>query len=158
MQRHLLARHLVVAYETAGSPELRAALLERSRTDPQSSFVLLVPATPRRYLLLMRDGRAPEIARRMADSARAQLEQAGISVEKAIVGNAAPLAAIAEEIKDDDAYASIIVCTHPADVSRWLKAGVPAKARHFGLPVTHIVVRSVAESAGAGMTTPPWLG
>jgi len=153
-----LALHLVVAYETASSPELRAALAERAEADAQASFALLVPATPRRYLVIVRGGRANELASRMAESARAQLESAGLNVAKAVVGKPAPLDAIADELAANSNYASIIICTHPADVSRWLKAEVPAKATGFGLPVTHVVVRSVAEAARSqpGARPQPW--
>ena len=145
----------MVAFETASSPELRAALIQRASLDAQSAFALLVPATPRRHLLFVRDGKAEEVAQRMAQSAKSQLENAGLTVIGATVGKAAPLAAIADALAADPNYASIIICTHPADVSRWLKAGVPQKARDFGLPVTHIIVKSVAEAAGYRVAEPP---
>jgi hypothetical protein len=90
----------------------------------------------------------------MADSARRQLESAGLAVDRTMVGRAAPLDAIADLLADDSDYASIIICTHPASISRWLKADVPAKASQFGLPVTHIVVRSAAEAAGYQVSPP----
>ena len=143
-----MSRYLVVAFETMTSPELRAALTQRAHIDPEGSFGLLVPATPRRHLLVRREGEAKEIAGRMADSAKSQLELAGLTVRRAIVGRASPLTAIADELAADPGYSSIIICTHPADISRWLRAGVPVKAQQFGLPVTHIVVKSVVEAAG----------
>ena len=138
----------MVAFETAGSPELRAALIHRASGDAETVFALLVPATPGRHLLFVRDGKATEVAQQVAQSAKRHLETAGLTITEALAGKAAPLAAIADELAANPGYASIIICTHPADVSRWLKAGVPQKARRFGLPVTHIVVKSVAEAAG----------
>jgi len=142
-----MSQILVVAYETASSPELRAVLLTRANADSEAVITLLVPATPVRYLLLQRKGRARETAQHMALSARSQLEAAGVSVADALVGNADPIVAIREELAAKAGYRSIVICTHPADVSRWLKAGVPRRAEDFGLPVTHVVVRSVAENA-----------
>jgi hypothetical protein len=142
-----MSRHLVVAYETASSPELREAL-QRLSVEGRDSFVLLVPATPIRHLLIIREGRAYETAHQLALAAKSHLEMAGLNVPKAVVGDKDPIKAIGNELANEAAYASIIICTHPADVSRWLKMQVPVKAQAFGLPVVHVVVRSVAESAG----------
>jgi len=142
-----MSQILVVAYETAGSPELRAVLLSRANADPRTAVTLLVPATPLRHLLLARRGRAIAVASEMPLSARSQLEAAGVPVSDALAGNPDPIVAIRDALAKDDSYRSIVICTHPADVSRWLKAAIPQRAEDFGLPVTHVVVRSVAESA-----------
>ena len=145
-----MAVHLVVAYETASSPELRAALLARAVADREASFVLLVPATPRRHLLTYRRGRDIETADKMAASAKLQLETSGLKVSRAVAGDADPISAIALELSGSQ-YASIIICTHPADVSRWSKARVPQRAGQFGIPLDHIVIKSVAESLQPGV-------
>ena len=41
-----MGRYLLVAHQTADSPELRGRVLELVRQDPAAEFVLLVPATP----------------------------------------------------------------------------------------------------------------
>jgi GABA permease len=143
-----LSRHLIIAYETASSPELREALSKHPYVEWRDSFVLLVPATPTRHLLMIRNGRAKETAQKLALSAKNYLETAGLVISKAVVGDPDPLKAIRNELAVDSGYASIIICTHPADVSRWLKADVLSRAQTLGLPVTHVLVRSVAESAG----------
>jgi hypothetical protein len=142
-----MSRHLVIAYETASSPELREAL-QRLSVEGRDSFVPLVPATPVHHLLTIKSGRADEAAQRLALAAKSHLELAGLNVPKAVVGDKDPIKAIGNELASEPDYASIIICTHPADVSRWLKTEVPMKAQAFGLPVVHVVVRSVAESAG----------
>ena len=140
-----MALHLVVAYETASCPELRAALLARASAEPEASFVLLVPATPRRRLLTYRRGQDIDAADKMAASAKLQFEAFGLKVLRAIAGDPDPISAISLEVRESQ-YASIIICTHPADVSRWSKAKVPQRAGQFGVPVKHIVIKSVAES------------
>ena len=147
--------YLVVAYETATSPELRAELTERARSDSEAAFTLLVPATPGRRLLIPRRGQDETIAREMAESAKRQLEGAGLTVVKAVVGEADPLKAMARELQSEAGYASLIICTHPADVSRWLRAGVPSAASRFGLPVTHMVVHSVVSQTRPPLGGPP---
>jgi hypothetical protein len=120
----------------------------RAAADRGACFALLVPATARRHLLASRRGREVETAERMAQSARLELQSLGLNVIRAVPGVADPIAAIAGEV-GAQSYASIIICTHPGDVSRWLKARVPQRAQEFGLPVIHVVVRSVALSMGA---------
>ena len=152
-----MAVHLVVAYETASSPELAAALRARAVADRDAAFVLLVPATARHHLLAYRRGRELETADKMARSAMNQFESLGLNILKAIAGEADPIAAIAHELGEQE-FGSIIICTHPADVSRWLRAQVPRKAQDFGLPVTHVIVRSVAQSlraSEADVSRPP---
>jgi hypothetical protein len=63
-----MARHLVVAHQTAASPEpiQRARNLEAQ--DPEAQFILFVLATPVRHLLRLpwEEGEVREIARRQA--------------------------------------------------------------------------------------------
>ena len=46
----VVARYLVVAHQTADSPELVAELRRAQADDPTSTFVLVVPATPIQHL------------------------------------------------------------------------------------------------------------
>ena len=47
-----MARHLVVAHETVSNPKLVEKLKEIAKEDESADFVLLVPASPVRHLLL----------------------------------------------------------------------------------------------------------
>ena len=46
-----MARYLVLAHQTASSPELVERVTALAGTDPSSEFVLLVPATETQHLL-----------------------------------------------------------------------------------------------------------
>ena len=60
-----MGRYLILAHQTASSPELssmRSAEISSEKGD--SEFVLLIPATPPEDLLDWQEGNAEEIARR----------------------------------------------------------------------------------------------
>src|SRR5712692_10387823 len=94
-----MARYLVVAHQTAGSPELREQLLELSREDPAAEFTIMVPATPPANLLVWEEGEAKEIAARRAEESRRSLAQAGLNLRVALVGDHEPLQAIGDELE-----------------------------------------------------------
>jgi hypothetical protein len=136
-----MARYLIVAHQTAGSPEL----LERVRTlagaDPGAEFTLLVPATPTGHLLHnWEEGEARQLARKRAAEAMAGLTAAGIPVAAARVGSHSPLEAVGDELQARPGYDRIVLSTFPPGVSRWLKGNLPAiLERRFRLPVDHVV-------------------
>jgi nucleotide-binding universal stress UspA family protein len=135
-----MARHLVVAHQTAESDELRRCLLELTASDAEAEFVLLVPATPVNDLLVWEEGQSEDAARRRADSARAYLESAGIRVVEVRVGDADPHSAVADELRDAPNYASIVVSTFPPGISRWLGLDLPARVRRMTeSQVIHVV-------------------
>jgi hypothetical protein len=142
-----MARHLVVAHQTAQSDELRRSLLEIAGSDAEAEFVLLVPATPVNELLVWEEGRSEEAAHRRAEAARAHLEAAGIRVVDARVGDADPYAAVGDELRADPNYGTIVISTFPLGVSRWLGLDLPARVRRLAPqnPVTHVV--SAAQTA-----------
>jgi hypothetical protein len=62
-----MARYLIVAHQTAGSPELLERVRALAAADPAASFTLLVPATPTGHLLHnWEEGEARQLARRRA--------------------------------------------------------------------------------------------
>jgi hypothetical protein len=87
-------RYLVLGHQTARSPELREQLLELRREDPVAEFTVLVPATPPASLLVWEEGEAKEIAHQRAEQAQRSLEEAGLKVHAARVGDHDPLQAI----------------------------------------------------------------
>jgi nucleotide-binding universal stress UspA family protein len=136
-----MARYLLVAHQTAASPALLSKVRELIAGDPQSEFGLLVPATPVPHLLTWAEGEAVEVAREAAEVARAELERTGASVSRAVVGDASPLLAIADELRErPDGYDAIVISTLPIGASRWLGLDLPHQAeRKFALPVIHVV-------------------
>jgi nucleotide-binding universal stress UspA family protein len=141
-----MARYLVLAHQTASSPELVERVTALAGTDPSSEFVLLVPATETQHLLGWEEGEATEVARRRAEDAKDRLEEGGANVVRASVVDASPLVAIEDELRDHAGeYAAIIMCTLPIGVSRWLRLDLPHRAeRKFSLPVIHVVAAPTA--------------
>ena len=65
-----MARILIVAHQTAGSPELLERVRALAADDPAADFTLLVPATPTGHLLHnWEEGEARQLARRRAAEA-----------------------------------------------------------------------------------------
>ena len=150
-----MAYYLVVAHQTAASPELIAKLQEMLAADPEAKFVLLVPATPANHLLVWVEGEAQQIAQRRATESAAVLTAAGLPVVDALVGASDPLQAItAEHERKGRAYEQIVISTLPMGLSRWLRRNLPDQVRRkLGVPVVQLVNRGYLEPAGlAGPT------
>lgn len=138
-----MARYLVVAHQTASSPELIDRVRGLARTDLSAEFVLLVPATATQHLLGWMEGGAAEVASRMAESAMGRFEETGATVIRSAVVDASPLIAIEGELAEHPGeYDGIVICTLPTGVSRWLRLDLPHRAeRKFSLPVIHVVAQ-----------------
>jgi hypothetical protein len=135
-----MGRYLIVAHQTATSPELIERARDIDRDDPSAEFVLLVPATQRQHLLTWAEGEANTIAAREAQAARSALQSVGLNVVGIEVGDASPVMAIDDELRDHAGeYDAIVVCTFPAGISRWLKLDIPHQVERYGLPVIHVV-------------------
>jgi hypothetical protein len=56
-----------------------------------------------------------------------------------------PLQAIADELGKHPGYDTLVICTLPPGLSRWLRLDLVHQAkRKFGLPVVHVVAEAVA--------------
>jgi hypothetical protein len=135
-----MARHLIVAHQTAGSPELVDRVRQLAERDPEAEFVLLVPATPPSQFLSWEEGEARQLAARRAREASEALRSAGIEVVAARVGAHSPLEAVGDELRAEPGYAGIVLSTFPPGLSRWLKGDLPNQLRRrYRLPVEHVV-------------------
>jgi hypothetical protein len=136
-----MARILIVAHQTAGSPELLERVRALAAGDPAADFTLLVPATPTGHLLHnWEEGEARQLARRRAAEAMESLSAAGVPVTVARVGSHSPLEAVGDELQVRPGYDRIVLSTFPPGVSRWLKGNLPAiLERRFRLPVDHVI-------------------
>jgi hypothetical protein len=122
---------LVVANQTATSPQLRHALCVRHEQAP-TTFTLLLPA-----------GRRPEalelVARVVAD-----LRDEGLDVTGR-VGDLNPFFAI-HEIWDPASYDEILISTLPSGSSRWLGSNLPRRVERFtGAQVSQVSVERPIE-------------
>ena len=132
------ARVLVVANRTAESPELLAALQERTAREP-CEFTLLVPETPHGLAWAADTHAGHEDAERYRQAFIDELREEGIPLREAKVGDGDPLAAISDECNFND-YDELIVSTLPLRASKWLRVDLPSKAKAAtGLPVTHVI-------------------
>jgi bacterioferritin len=143
-----MARYLVLANQTAASQELSEAIGRILQEDSDAEFVLLVPATPVEDLLDWQPEDSQTVAQRTGETARAQLEASGARVVRVVIGDPLPSKAIEDELEGKrEAYDRIIISTLPIQRSRWLQLDQPRRIeRRFGVPVTHVIGRSVTMS------------
>jgi nucleotide-binding universal stress UspA family protein len=133
----LMRRYLVVANQTLGGEHLTEKVKELLAGGP-CRFHILVPATAPRDHAVYTEGEAEALARRRLDDALARFRDLGAEADGE-VGDATPLEAIADVLRDQD-FDAILLSTLPPNASRWLKQDLPHRVeRSFGLPVTHIV-------------------
>ena len=140
-----MPRYLILANQTASSPELTSAIREIIKKDADTEFVLLVPATPVEDLLDWLDGDNETVAKRTAQSAKEHLAEAGARVIRTEVGDPSPVKAIEDELqRHQEKYNGIVISTLPLQRSRWVALDQPRRIeRRFKLPVTHVVGHSI---------------
>jgi bacterioferritin len=140
-----MPRILILANQTASSPELTNAVREIIKKDPATEFVLLVPATPVEDLLDWQDGDNDAVAKRTAQTAKEHWEGVGANVTRTEVGDPSPVKAIEDELqRHEQTYDGIVISTLPLQRSRWVALDQPRRIeRRFKLPVTHVVGHSV---------------
>ena len=139
-----MALYLVVAHQTAASPELVAHLQWIFGREPDAEFVLLVPATPITHLLTWTEGESLEVARATAAEAGRSLRAAGVNLSDTVIGTPDPLEAIEAEHRMRT-YDATIVSTLPLGLSRWLKRDLPSRVRSkVAGDVVHVVSQAEA--------------
>ena len=140
-----MPRILILANQTASSPELTNAVREIIKKDAATEFVLLVPATPVEDLLDWQDGDNEAVAKRTAQTAKEHLEGVGANVIQTEVGDPSPVKAIEDELqRHEKKYDGIVISTLPLQRSRWVALDQPRRIeRRFKLPVIHVVGHSV---------------
>jgi GABA permease len=128
----MMARYLVVAHESVSNPKLVEKLKEIAKQDDAAEFVLLVPASPVRHLLLWKTDTATEqeAADHRQAEGRAAFTQAGINLVATRIGAESPI---------DPGYTGLVISTLPKEHSRWLRLDLPqvVKQKHQ-LPVHHV--------------------
>jgi hypothetical protein len=130
-------RILVVANRTADSPELIAALRQRTTRSP-ARLTLLVPAVPHglAWAADMKAGQSEAASR--AESGAARMRMSGLEVDAALVGDPDPAAAAGDVLRTRE-FDEVVVSTLPRGVSRWLRLSLPHRLRRLtDLPVTHV--------------------
>lgn len=135
-------RVLIVAHQTAGSPELMAEVKARAERSP-AEFTLVVPSVAHGLHRVVdpQDHDKTE-ARGVLALALPKLSSAAGSEVKGVVGDSNPLDAAHDAVNLGD-FDEIIVSTLPHTVSKWLKLDLPHKLRGLGLPVTTVTATEV---------------
>lgn len=138
-----MAQYLIVAHQTATSPELLDRVSELAGQDPVASFTILVPATPVVHLLTWEEGETNEIASQRGREAKSLFEARGLKVAETKVGDDSPLLAIEDELSAQPGkYDAIVLSTLPPGISRWLRLDVHNQAeRKFGIPVFQVLAQ-----------------
>ena len=140
-----MRRYLVVANQTLAAEPLVSRVRELARAAP-SSFHVVVPATPPRDHVWT-EGEARATARSRLDAALARFAQLGTEVEGE-VGDANPMLAIGDALRDHGPFDEIVISTLPKGLSKWLKLDLPHRVEaSFGLRVTHVVEEPAAGHA-----------
>jgi hypothetical protein len=135
-----VARYLVVAHQTADSPELVAELRRAQVSDPSSTFVLVVPATPIQHLSGWTEGESRSVAADAGTRAQEELGRHGIQLIDVRVGDPDPVEAAADEWNERPDYDEVILSTLPKGISRWLKGDATNRlSKRLNLPVSHVV-------------------
>jgi hypothetical protein len=130
---------VVIANVTAGSEELLAAMKERAARQP-TMFHLVIPATSA--------GGGQTLATETLRGALARFREEGLDAD-GVVGHSDPATA-AIEAWDPRRHDEIIISTLPMRVSKWLRAGLPARVgRLTGALVTHVVSQPPIEAPKA---------
>jgi len=129
-----VSRYLIVTHKTAFSAELRDKVAELVARDASAEFAILVPW----------DEESVDDAGWRAERAQLLLEETlNAKVVGISVGPSDPLRAIGDELSADPAYDTLVICTLPPGVSRWLRLDLVHQAeRKFGLPIIHVVAHS----------------
>ncbi|MBM3140187.1 MAG: hypothetical protein FJZ92_08225 [Chloroflexi bacterium] len=143
-----MSRYLIVTHQTALTSELHEKVRELVAADPQAEFTILVPELPSSNFSW--EGESVDVAEQRAEAAQSLLrETMRANVTRAVVGVSDPLQAIRNELEQHPGYETLVVCTLPPGISRWLRLDLVHQAgRKFGLPTVHVV-------AHAPLPTPP---
>ena len=137
-----MRRYLVISNQTLLSEAFAEKIRSCLAAGP-SQFHVVVPATHAGDHLTWTEGHDRAIARGRLESALAYLAQLGADAEGE-VGDARPIAAIRDALREQPAFDEVILFTLPPGVSRWLHQDLPHRAqREFSIPVTHVVANPV---------------
>jgi hypothetical protein len=134
-----MRRYLVVANQTLGGEPLLAQLRRLARAGPCRLHVV-VPATPPQDHAWT-EGEARGTARRRLETALARFAELGPDVEvDGEVGDASPMLAIEDALREHGPFEAIVLSTLPPGISRWLRLDLPHRVEAaFGISVIHVV-------------------
>jgi hypothetical protein len=137
------SRVLIVAHQTADSPELVEAVARRA-ADGACTFTLLVPARPPApQSIAVAPGEGINDAEERLEVAIPLLSEAAGEAIIGVVGSPEPLAAVQDAL-NVLGFDEVMISMLPVRESRWFRVELPRKVRALGVPVTE-VIRRVSE-------------
>jgi hypothetical protein len=133
------SRVLIVAHQTADSPELIEAVARRADTGP-CTFTLLVPAKAQglRRVTEREDDAAIREAEARLELAIPLLSEAAGEAIPGVVGSREPLAAVQDAL-NVLGFDEVIIAMLPVRESRWFRLELPRKVRALGVTVTEVI-------------------
>lgn len=136
---------LVVANETLVGSELVEALMRRAAGGPIRVVVVAPVIQPREGYVVYRDSRRASAGRRL-ERALDALRSADIPAHGGVFDDE-PLVAVKDVLASED-IDEIVVCTHPATKSGWLRRDLVEEIRRAAghRPVEHVVSESAMRS------------
>ena len=144
-------RYLVVANQTLGGPHLGEKLDELVRAGP-AAFHFVVPCSPPPGTWTWTEGQVAQQAQERLDLTLRFARQLGATVTGSL-GDVDPGLAAQEAVEQYGPFDEVLVVTHPAGLSRWLRLDVLSRVHAAtGRPVTHVVgekARTHAEAVAA---------
>ena len=136
-----MARYMLVANQTARSPELRDEALRLQSGDDLAALTLVVPATRVVHGLTWDEAETKAVARERLAAGIEFLRAAGCRDVDGCVGDEDPVLAVEDELRRRR-YAGIVISTLPPGLSRWLKLDVVSRIKRrvpAGRLVIHII-------------------
>jgi hypothetical protein len=132
------SRVLIVAHQTADSPELLEAVSRRVEEGP-CTFTLLVPSRvpDLRGVASAEDPGTSEAEQRLELAIPLISEAAGEAI-LGVIGSAEPLAAVQDAL-NVLGFDEVIISMLPVRLSRWFRLDLPRKVRALGVPVTEVI-------------------
>ena len=132
------SRVLVIASQTADSPELARAVALRADEGP-CAFTLLVPATARILRPVVgSDGDRDAAAEARLEAAIPILSEAAGAPIIGVVGSSEPLIAVQDAL-ELLGFDEVIVSMLPVRRSRWFQIDLPRQVRALGVPVSEVI-------------------
>ncbi|HEX4107932.1 MAG TPA: hypothetical protein VHX88_07340 [Solirubrobacteraceae bacterium] len=125
---------LIVAHKTAATQPLLEAVRERAAAGP-ATFTLLVPNGAQGLdRLVDPEHSGGDAAERVIAEATPLLTEAAGSPVESILGEADPVAAVADAL-NLRGFDEVIISTLSVRLSRWLRLDLPRKVAGMGVPV-----------------------
>ena len=131
-------RILIVAHQTADSPELREAVARRA-AQGDAKFTLFVPALAHGLHQVMNpEEHGRDEAQSRLDEALPVLSEAAGEPVDGMIGSHEVFVAVQDALNLDE-FDEVIVSMLPARISKWLHLDLPHRVRALGVPVTEVV-------------------